>query len=266
MLHHFWARLLPAVIICLALAVGQVSAAAAESLTLQKDTELHPQGWSVGKFITFKRDSAAVLNQAGEVISGTLDKNTFLQPRGHSRVINDYYYTTIRTDIGPFLHRYYHPFIDREYNVTIPGYGHLLYKGGTAVTFSEQGDVVSGTLADKATIRLGDGKYGFVTFKNSTILEFYPSGAVKSGTLDADTYLRPVEWQKHPGDNHSAGYIKFSKGRQLMFSESGEIISGTIKDKATLQTKDGSQQIFPAGSEIDFIQVCIIPQKQTKTE
>nr|WP_092072973.1 hypothetical protein [Dendrosporobacter quercicolus]NSL48822.1 hypothetical protein [Dendrosporobacter quercicolus DSM 1736]SDM52238.1 hypothetical protein SAMN04488502_105118 [Dendrosporobacter quercicolus] len=263
---RFFTRILPGIIICLTLLAGQASAAAGESILLQKDTDLHPQGWSVGKFIKFKKDSVAVLNQTGEVISGTLDKNTFLQPRGWNRVINDYYYTTVRTDIGPFLHRYYHPFISREYNVTIPGYGHLLYKGGAAVTFSEQGDVLSGTLADKATIRLGDNKYGFVTFKSNTLLEFYPSGAVKTGVLEEDTYLRPVNWRLLTGEEHSAGYIKFSKGRQLSFNEDGEVLTGAIKDKATLPAKDGSQQIFPAGSTIDFAEVCIIPPKQAKTD
>ena len=52
----------------------------AETRMLAKDTELHPQGWTVGDFIQFKKDTAVTLNNLGEVVSGTLAKDTFLPP------------------------------------------------------------------------------------------------------------------------------------------------------------------------------------------
>jgi hypothetical protein len=229
-----------------------ISSAMAETRVLPKDTKLHPQGWSVGDFIEFRKNTVVTLNDLGEVVSGTLDKDTFLLPLGWKKVINDYYYTTVRTDMGPFLHRYYHPFIDREYSVVIPGYGHLQYEAGTAITFNEQGEVIAGTLANRATLRLVNGKYGFVTFKGGTALAFHPSGTVSSGVLDADTYLRPVGWQSQVIQDDSAGFIKFSKGKAVTFNGAGEVMSGTIKEKISLRAKDGTQQTFAAGSAVDF--------------
>jgi hypothetical protein len=136
--------------------------------------------------------------------------------------------------------------------VVIPGYGHLLYKGGTVVTFSEQGDIISGTLADKATIRLVAGKYGFVTFKSDTVLAFYPSGAIVSGVLDEDTYLRPVGWQKLLTGDDTAGFIKFSKDKTVTFNETGEVVAGTVKDATTLLNGQEARQVFPAGSLVEF--------------
>jgi hypothetical protein len=227
--------------------------ALAETRTLPKDTKLHPQGWSVGDFIKFRKNTTVSLNELGEVVSGTLDKDTLLPPRGGDRVINDYYSTTVQADISPYFHRfYYRPFIGRDYNVVIPGYGHLLYKGGTVVTFSEQGDIISGTLADKATIRLVAGKYGFVTFKSDTVLAFYPSGAIVSGVLDEDTYLRPVGWQKLLTGDDTAGFIKFSKDKTVTFNETGEVVAGTVKDATTLLNGQEARQVFPAGSLVEF--------------
>ncbi|HEY3424406.1 MAG TPA: hypothetical protein VGL27_06380 [Negativicutes bacterium] len=224
----------------------------AETRTLAKDTKLHPQGWTVGDFIDFKKNTIAVFNDSGEVVSGTLVNNTFLIPHGWNRVINDYYYITAYADTGPYLHRYHYPFIDRKYNIAIPGYGHLLYKGSTTVTFSEKGDVISGTLANEATIRLIEGKYGFITFKENTLLSFFGSGAISSGTLDADTALRPVGWQKLPSENDSAGFITFSKGKIITLNEAGEVTSGILKGSAKLLTEDGTLKVFPAGSLIVF--------------
>lgn len=51
------------------------------------------------------------------------------------------------------------------------------------MTFSEQGTVLNGTIADETTVGLGSEKYGFIAFKSGTILDFYNDGAVKKGTL-----------------------------------------------------------------------------------
>ncbi|MDF2570866.1 MAG: hypothetical protein K0R55_2470 [Sporomusa sp.] len=227
--------------------------ALAETKTLAKDTKLHPQGWSVGDFIKFRKNTTVSLNQFGEVVSGTLDKDTLLSPRGWDRVLNDYYSTTVHADISPYFHRfYYRPFISTDYNVVIPSYGHLLYKGGTVVTFSDQGDVISGTIADKATVRLIAGNYGFVTFKSDTTLAFYASGAVLSGVLDEDTYLRPIGWKNRLTGDDSAGFIKFNKEKTVTFNEAGEVVSGTVKDVTTLLAEDGTRKAFPAGSRVEF--------------
>ena len=251
--RRFYARLL----LCVAGSLIGLSllmpGAMAQPRTLSKDTKLHPQGWSVGDFIKFRKNTVVSLNELGEVASGTLDKDTLLPPRGWERVINDYYSTTVHADISPYFHRFsYRPFIGRDYNVVIPGYGHLLYKGGTVVTFSEQGDVIAGTIADTATIRLVAGKYGFVTFKSDTVLTFFADGAVHTGVLDEDTHLRPVGWKKRVTGDDTAGYIKFSKDKTITFNEAGEVVAGTIKEASALLTDNGISQEFPAGSLVEF--------------
>ncbi len=251
--RRFYARLLSCVagsLICFSLLTP---GATAQTRTLSTDTKLHPQGWSVGDFIKFRKNTVVSLNEMGEVVSGTLDKDTLLPPRGWERVINDYYSTTVHADISPYFHRFsYRPFMGRDYNVIIPGYGHLLYKGGSVVTFSEQGDIITGTIADKATIRLVAGKYGFVTFKSGTVLTFFADGAVQSGVLDEDTHLRPVGWKGLLTGDESAGYIKFSKDKTITFNEAGEVVAGTIKEAATLPADKGAGQEFPAGSLVVF--------------
>ena len=62
------------------------------SRMLDKNTELHPQGWSVGETIKFKKKTAVRLNDIGEVISGTLADDTYLRPQGWQRIINDNYF------------------------------------------------------------------------------------------------------------------------------------------------------------------------------
>ncbi len=226
-------------------------AAWAETRVLSKDTKLHPQGWAVGDSIQFRKNTAVSFNDREEVVTGTLDKDTMLLPRGWSRVVDDYYFSTVYDGAGPYFGRFgLRPYFGRNYPVTIPGYGHLLYKGGTVVTFDEQGDVVAGTIANKATLRLVEGQYGFVTFKEDTGLRFYNSGAVLSGILDEDTYLRPVGWQKRLKGDDAAGFIKFSKGKIVTFNEHGELTAGTVKEAVTLLTAEGIEQEFPAGSAL----------------
>ena len=73
------------------------TAFAATSRTLDKNTELHPQGWSVGETIKFKKNTAVRLNDNGEVISGTLADDTYLRPHGWQRIINDHYFVSAYT-------------------------------------------------------------------------------------------------------------------------------------------------------------------------
>ena len=112
----------------------------------------------------------------------------------------------------------------------------MRYKDNTAVTFSTQGTVLSGTVAGKATIALGNGQYGFVTFDDDSILEFYDSGAVKTGTLAEDTALRPAFWQQNMADNTNAGFVEFKKETCVYFDEAGNVTAGTIKKAAPWKT------------------------------
>ena len=229
-----------------------VPGAAAETKTLAKDTKLYPQGWSVGDRVEFKKGTVLTTNEVGEVISGTLKSDTFLQPRGWERVINDYYYVTAYTDSFLFFPRYHRIFPDRSYNIAIPGYGHLLYKGGNPVTFNLDGEVLSGTLADTATVRLVAGKYGFLTFRENTVLSFYESGAVKSGVLDTDTSLRPAGWQKNHAVNEETGFVKFSAKKAIVFNEAGEVTAGTLKETLQWRSAAGETAEFPAHTTVRF--------------
>ncbi len=224
---------LAAVIFTLAFSAA---AFADSSRMLDKNEELHPQGWSVGDTIKFKKKTAVRLNNYGEVISGTLADDTYLRPHGWQRIINDHYFVSAYT--GGWFPRHHRYWPGGVYNVALSSYGHLRYKDNTAVTFSEMGTVLSGTLAGKATISIGEGQYGFVTFKEGSILEFYDSGAVKMGTLAEDTQLRPVFWLKNMKDNSNAGFVEFKENTRVNFDENGCIVSGTIK-KAVPWKTDG---------------------------
>lgn len=210
-------------------------AMADSSRALDKNTELHPQGWSVGETIKFKKKTSVRLNDMGEVISGTLADDTYLRPQGWRRVINDNYFVSAYTG-GAWFPRHHRYWPGSVYNIALPSYGHLRYKDNTAVTFSTQGNVLSGTVASKATLSIGEGQYGFVTFADNSILEFYDNGAVKMGTLNEDTQLRPVFWQQNMADNSNAGFVEFKKDTRIYFDENGLVTSGTIKEAAPWKT------------------------------
>ncbi|MBP1763961.1 MAG: hypothetical protein H6Q65_1019 [Firmicutes bacterium] len=253
MLPGFFLRLLVCAILGILCMGFSVNVVTAETRTLSKDTKLYPQGWTVGDRIEFKDNTSVTLNELGEVVTGTLMSDTYLRPCGWDRVIGDYYHSTAyTTDIGLSFHRYYPPFIERAYNVVIPSYGHLNYKGGTPVTFNEKGYVISGTIEDKATIQVVKDRYGYVMFKAETVLVFYESGAILSGVLDADTSLRPTGWRKLMAAGDNAGFLKFSAKKPVQFQENGEVVSGTVKESVTLLSVDGTTTLFPAGSAVTF--------------
>jgi hypothetical protein len=224
----------------------------AETKILPKDTKLHAQGWTVGDMLTFKKGTIVTTNDLGEVVSGTLKDDTLLQPRGWERVINDYYYVSAYTDMGPFFPRFHRAFVERNYNIAIPGYGHLLYKGGTPVTFSEQGEAISGTIAEQATVRLVEGKYGFLTLKENTVLSFYDSGAVQSGVLDEDTNLRPAGWKTNHSASDTAGFVKFSAKKAIEFNEQGEVVAGTLKETVKWRSTQGELVELPVNAAVRF--------------
>ncbi|WP_312198759.1 hypothetical protein [Anaerospora hongkongensis] len=142
----------------------------------------------------------------------------------------------------------------------------MLYKGGTEVTFDDQGNVLSGTLKEKATIRLIEGRYGFITIKAGTVLEFSSSGAVLSAVLEEDTLLRPTGWQLHADKSDAAGFIQFSKGKKLTFNESGEVLSGTLKEQAALPTEAGGSMLFIGGSVVYFYSAGYASAERPKAE
>ncbi len=224
----------------------------AETKTLPRDTKLHPQGWAVGDLLEFKKGTILTTNDLGEVISGTLKDDTFLQPCGWERVINDYHYISAYANIDPFFSRFHRSLVERTYNIAIPGYGHLRYKGGAPVTFSEQGEVISGTIAELATVRLVAGKYGFLTFKENTVLSFYDSGVIRSGVLDEDTNLRPVGWKANLFASDSAGFVKFKAKQAIEFNENGEVTTGTLKEMANWRSTEGEAVEFPANTVVHF--------------
>ncbi|MDU4960493.1 MAG: hypothetical protein E6X17_07505 [Sporomusaceae bacterium] len=227
-------------------------AATAAELSVGRDNKLHPQGWSVGDSVAFKRDTTVTVNELGEVISGVLAKDTFLYPRGWERVINDYYYVSAYTDSIPYWGRFGRRFFDSRYNMAIPGYHHLLFKGGSRVTFSDKGDVLSGTLANEAVLRLVEGQYGFISCRANTVLTFYESGAVRSAVLSEETKLRPAGWQTIMKPSASTGFIKFSANKPMEFNEAGEVVAGTLKENISLLTADGETKEFKAGGAVRF--------------
>jgi len=233
----------------------------AESKTLTKETKLHPQGWTVGDQLKFKKDTVVTTNELGEVISGILADNTFLRPIGWQQVLNDYYYASTYAGVDPFSNHYQHVFIGKAYNTAAPSHGHLLYKGGTQVTFNEYGEVVAGTIAEDATIQLVKDKYGLLNFKEDNGLAFYESGVVHYGVLDEDTNLRPIGWINNIIAEDSAGFVKFSAKKKIEFNEYGEVISGTLKEPLKWHSPDGLVVEFTANTVVNFDEQGAVSEK-----
>ncbi len=221
----------------------------AETITLSKATMLIPQGWSVAdEDLKFKKDSTAELNAQGEVISGILNKNTYLRPTGWRSLINDYCF--VESSAG-FFPRFFYP-LDLRYGVTIPTYGHVRYSGDRLVEFAADGTVLRGVIDHKVTLTLDKDKYGFVDFKSGTILAFDQEGHVAHGTLSGDTYLRPVGWQEHSTDKKNAGFLLFKSSTTIDFNANGEVISGTLKEASAWKQADGTPIALPDKKLIHF--------------
>ncbi|MDD4085505.1 MAG: hypothetical protein GX084_05095 [Acholeplasmataceae bacterium] len=227
-----------AVIMSLCAFCGSVFAAPT-SKTLTKNEELYPQGWSVGEQVKFKKGTTVSLNEKGAVVNGVLASDTYLRPQGWQRVINDYSLEAAYAASSFFSPHWIHG--GTIYNMAVPSYGHIRYQDGTAVTFSEQGTVISGTIAEEATVGIGEGQYGFVVFKKDSELHFYDSGAVKTGTLSEDTKLHPVGWQNNAIDRSNAGFAEFKAKSVINLTVTGEVMSGTLKK--ALQWKNEGQEI-----------------------
>ena len=240
-----------AVIISLCAFCGNVFAAPASRM-LSKNEELYPQGWSVGDQVKFAKGTTVSLNEKGAVVTGVLASDTYLRPQGWQRIINDYYLVSAYTGRSFFFPRYYRYWNNgTTYNMALPSYGHIRYQDGTEVTFSEQGTVLNGTLADETAVGIGEGQYGYVAFKSGSVLAFYDNGAVKTGTLSEDTKLHPVGWQNNAIDMENAGFVEFKAKSTVNLTPAGEVMSGT--PKKVLQWKNAGQTIeLPAIKVINF--------------
>lgn len=231
------------------LMLGSTSAWA-QTINLDKTTKLIPQGWTVvdDDELKFKKNTAAVLNDEGQVVKGVLNSDTYLRPTGWKLLVNDYYYVETSADFFP--PRFFRPFGHR-YGVVIPAYGHVRYKSNTPVTFAADGTVLSGTIDNDVIVQLRPDAYGFVRFKDDTALRFYENGTVQDGTLAEDTRLRPLGWRNNLADD-SAGFVEFKSGTTITFTEDGYVASGTPKSKVLWHNADGTSQELDAKVQVKF--------------
>ena len=227
-----------------------VQATFAENITLTKNEVLIPQGWSVADDdLKFKKNTVAELNSQGELITGTLNQNTYLRPTGWKNLINDYAY--LETN-NVFFPRFFRP-INIRNGFAVPTYGHVRYKDNTQVTFAPDGTVLSGTISEKVSLKIQQNSYGFVDFKADTELVFYPDGQIKSGTLAENTKLRPLGYQHLQGEKNTPGFLEFKGGTKIEFEHNGYVTQGTLKENATWKTTTGKTIDLPAKKTIQFM-------------
>lgn len=239
--------MLPVAVLLLFLCV-RVEAA---TVTLAEDAELHPVNWASGT-VKFKKDTQAVTNEYGEVVSGVLAKDTRLHPVAWQRVMFDYTMESGYAPVSSSSSGGGFSYGGGSYSFAVPGEKYLHFKGGQAVTFNTRGEVIAGTLDKAAYIRLVDDKEGFVVYKEGTTLAFHANGVVAAGTLHADTWLRPTGWQEILAANGGAGFLKFKKGTAISFTDSGLVTSGTLAAEAKLKAEGQYVKIYPAGTAVKF--------------
>ena len=237
---------LTAFLLATCLLIGS-NAAFAKTITLDKDTKLVPQGWTVADDIKFKKNTTVTLNDNGQVVEGVLASDNYLRPTGWKSLASNYYY--VESSAGFFPPRFfYHPFRPA---LVIPADGHVRYCGNKPISFAADGTVLSGTIDNDVVLQLSDTGYGFVRFKNDTELTFYANGSVKRGTLAEATKLRPVGWQYNLQDE-SAGFVEFKGGTAIAFDEAGLVAAGTLNKKALWHNAAGSSQELVAKVPVDF--------------
>lgn len=240
-------KTIPALLLS-ALLLVMANAALAKTITLDKDTKLIPQGWTVADDIKFKKNTNAILNANGELVKGTLASSTYLRPTGWRLLANNYLYVETAPDIFP--PRFFRPF-PHHHGVVIPADGHVRYKTNTLVTFAGDGTVLSGTIDNDVVLQLNEKAYGFVRFKNDTLLSFFPNGRVKSGVLAENTKLRPVGWHNNLADE-SSGFAEFKSGMRVTFDIDGLVTQGSLTKKTLWHNADGSSQELEAKAPISF--------------
>lgn len=241
-MRKFTALLLAAMML-----VGTNTALADKTITLDKDTKLVPQGWTVADDIKFKKNTTVKLDDNEQVINGVLASDTYLRPTGWKQLASNYYYVEGSANFFP-PRFFYHPF---RPGLVIPADGHVRYMGGKPVTFAADGTVLSGTIDNDVVLQLSDTGYGFVRFKNDTVLTFSENGRIKSGTLAEAAKLRPLGWEYNLHDN-SAGFAEFKSGTDIIFDENGMVIKGSLKEKTLWHNADGSSKELEAKAPVTF--------------
>lgn len=232
------------------------NAAFAKTISLDKDTKLVPQGWTVADDIKFKKNTTVALNDNGQVMEGVLANDTYLRPTGWKNLASNYYY--VESSAGFFPPRFfYHPF---RPGLVIPADGHVRYCGNKPISFAADGTVLSGTIDNDVVLQLSATGYGFVRFKNDTELSFYANGSVKSGTLAEATKLRPLGWENNLQDE-SAGFVEFKSGTVTTFNEAGLVSAGSLNKKTLWHDANGSSQELAAKVPIDFCEIATSQKK-----
>ena len=103
-MRKFTALLLAALVL-----VGANIALADKTITLDKDTKLVLQGWTVADDIKFKKNTVVKLNDDGQVIEGVLASATYLRPAGWKSLASNYYYVERSAPFFP-PRFFYHPY------------------------------------------------------------------------------------------------------------------------------------------------------------
>jgi hypothetical protein len=183
----------------------------AATITLAKDTYLHPQGWVAGS-LKFKGGTKAVLNEQGEVVSGTTVYNEQLQLAG--TVLSDF------TDFTPSL-----TVSPRSKGTT---FGRIRIGGESQVVFNSEGQVMSGILGETCNIKLMGKREVFVRFLQGTVISFNEDGSVRQGTLAEDMELRPVGWKNYLPIDENAGFLKFKTDTEVFFGPDAQVVRGTL--------------------------------------
>ncbi|MBP2655521.1 MAG: hypothetical protein H6Q73_3090 [Firmicutes bacterium] len=219
---------------------GSVDAAAITK-TLDENTVLTPPGMIVANLTEFKKGTVVTLNGNGEVIEGTLLRNTSLPVVGAAQ---DYYVSLIT--------QY------RAYYILWPKV--LEFKNETKVTFNNKGEVVKGTVAKG----FGGGEVLFPLGQNSEILikpfteiSFHENGMIATCTIAFAPLLRPVGWQQNLSAGYTKniacpGFIQFQEETQVELNDKGEVIKGTLKNDTKLPSPDGSINVYSAGTMVEF--------------
>jgi len=102
-------RKVTALLLAALVLVGANTALADKTITLDKDTKLVPQGWTVADDIKFKKNTVVKLNDDGQVIEGVLASATYLRPAGWKSLASNYYYVERSAPFFP-PRFFYHPY------------------------------------------------------------------------------------------------------------------------------------------------------------